>query len=146
MAHTRVEASHIHSCRGPPGPSPSQEGASSSRGQRPCFKEDRGQETQNERMGKGEEEERKGPEPPGLCLAAAHPRPALPSWLQAPYSLMTCGWLTCFSRLNSDSRSRSSLGEAFSEMQVNMEGCRGIPPVSLFCDLAGSWDPCQGSA
>lgn len=38
----------------------------------------------------------------------------LPSWLQAPYIFMTCGWLTCFSRVNSDSRSRSSLWEAFS--------------------------------
>lgn len=27
---------------------------------------------------------------------------------------MTCGWLTCFRRVNSDSRSRSSLWEAFS--------------------------------
>lgn len=27
---------------------------------------------------------------------------------------MTCGWLTCFSNVNSDSRSRSSLCEAFS--------------------------------
>lgn len=48
---------------------------------------------------------------------------ALPSWLQAPYNLMTCGWLTCFRRLNSDSRSRSSLGEAFSEMQ-HRAGCK----------------------
>lgn len=38
----------------------------------------------------------------------------LPSWLQAPYIFMTCGWLTCFSRVNSDKRSRSSLWEAFS--------------------------------
>lgn len=38
----------------------------------------------------------------------------LPSWLHAPYIFMTCGWLTCFSKVNSDSRSRSSLCEAFS--------------------------------
>lgn len=52
------------------------------------------------------------PRAPGLCQAS-------PSWLQAPYSLMTLGWLTCFRRLNSDSRSRSSFGEAFSEMHIN---------------------------
>lgn len=43
----------------------------------------------------------------------------LPSWLQAPYILMTCGWLTCFSKVNSDSRSRSSLWEAFSVAEEN---------------------------
>lgn len=41
----------------------------------------------------------------------------LPSWLHAPYIFMTCGWLTCFSKVNSDSRSRSSLWEAFSVMK-----------------------------
>lgn len=51
---------------------------------------------------------------------------------------MTCGWLTCFRRLNSDSRSRSSLGEAFSEMHVNRAGCKPIPSGSPLCDHPGS--------
>lgn len=42
----------------------------------------------------------------------------LPSWLQAPNIFMTCGWLTCFSKVNSDSRSRSSLWDAFSVMEA----------------------------
>ena len=70
------------------------------------------------------------PGAPGLCPAAASPWPLLPSWLQAPYSLMTCGWLTCFRRLNSDSRSRSSLGEAFSETHRNKAGCKA-PATTL---------------
>lgn len=70
------------------------------------------------------------PRAPGLCPAAARPWPLLPSWLQAPYSLMTCGWLTCFRRLNSDSRSRSSLGEAFSETHRNKAG-RKAPATTL---------------
>lgn len=71
---------------------------------------------------------------PGLCPAAAILWLASPSWLQAPYSLMTLGWLTCFRRLNSDSRSRSSFGEAFSEMHVNRTGCKSIPSGSPFCE------------
>ena len=85
-------------------------------------------------MGKGKEAEWGGPEPPGLRLA-------LPSWLQAPYSLMTCGWLTCVRRLNSDSRSRSSLAEAFSEMHVNTAGSKAVPSVSPSCSPAGSRHP-----
>ena len=92
-------------------------------------------------MGKGKEAEWGGPEPPGLRLAAARPRLALPSWLQAPYSLMTCGWLTCVRRLNSDSRSRSSLAEAFSEMHVNTAGSKAVPSVSPSCSPAGSRHP-----
>lgn len=70
------------------------------------------------------------PRAPGLCPAAASPRLVLPSWLQAPYSLMTCGWLTCFRRLNSDSRSHSSLGEAFSEMHRNKAGHK-VPATTV---------------
>lgn len=70
------------------------------------------------------------PRAPGLCPAAASPQPVLPSWLHAPYSLMTCGWLTCFRRLNSDSRSRSSLGEAFSEMHRNKAGHK-VPATTV---------------
>lgn len=95
-------------------------------------------------MGKGKEAEWSGPEPPGPRLAAAGPWLALPSWLQAPYSLMTCGWLTCVRRLNSDSRSRSSLAEAFSEMHVNTAGCKAVPSVSPFCSPAGSQHPQRG--
>lgn len=39
---------------------------------------------------------------------------------------MTWGWLTCFRRLNSDWRSRSSLLEAFSEIQ-------GKPRIAKGC-------------
>lgn len=67
----------------------------------------------------------------GSCLPT-HPIiwPALPSWLQAPYNLMTCGWLTCFRRLNSECRSRNSLWEAFSETQHTED-----------CVCHSPWDP-----
>lgn len=82
------------------------------------------------RIGKGENAEWSSPEPLACAWAAASPWPLLPSWLQAPYSLMTCGWLTCFRRLNSDSRSRSSLEEAFSETHRNKAG-RKAPATTL---------------
>lgn len=79
---------------------------------------------------------------------------------------MTWGWLTCFRRLNSDSRSRSSLGEAFSEIQGNsstvqmvfsfpkhlLGPCRvsavtpGHDPVTSFTDLQTQiWERTDGS-
>lgn len=59
----------------------------------------------------------------------------LPSWLHAPNILMTCGWLTCFSRVNSDSRSRSSLWEAFS----GTEQRDGWPCARVFMCLLLVW-------
>lgn len=59
---------------------------------------------------------------------------------------MTCGWLTCFRRLNSDSRSRSSLGEAFSEMHISTVSCKPVPSRSHFCEHLWSPDPCHRSA
>lgn len=86
------------------------------------------------------------PRAPGLCQASAALWLALPSWLQAPYSLMTLGWLTCFSRLNSDSRSRSSFGEAFSETHVNKEGCKPIPVKTPSVTMQGHINTHWGSA
>lgn len=87
-------------------------------------------------MGKESRGQKRDPSP---VLAAAHPPAhpiiwlALPSWLQAPYNLMTCGWLTCFRRLNSDSRSRNSLWEAFSETQ-HREDCVCHSPLGFLGD------------
>lgn len=55
--------------------------------QRACFQEDREQRSEKERMGKGEEEEWSGPEPYGLCLAAARPSAGLTILAAGPVQL-----------------------------------------------------------
>lgn len=112
-------------------PSQTQEAPDRARNRNDAFRrtENRGQRRKGREGGGGRAEQLRVP---GLCLVAAVPWLVSPSWLQAPYSLMTLGWLTCFRRLNSDSRSRSSFGDAFSEMHVNRAGCKPIPSGSPF--------------